>query len=66
MATADHFYPVSKYPNLKKNPRNLLVSCYSCNNQKKDKIWDKSKIKYPYEDGYLCEPEGEIKGDVVS
>tara|TARA_R110002153_G_C13308768_1_gene496245 strand:+ start:2387 stop:2746 length:360 start_codon:yes stop_codon:yes gene_type:complete len=47
VATVDHFYPKSKYDNLKKNKDNFVVSCYSCNNIKKDNLWEIVKIKYP-------------------
>lgn len=47
MATADHFYPASKYPNLKQEEKNLIVSCYECNYKKKDKIFEVEKINFP-------------------
>jgi len=47
VATVDHFYPKSKYDYLKKNKDNLVVSCYGCNNKKKDVLWEVEKIKYP-------------------
>ena len=49
VATVDHFYPKSKYKNLKKDKSNLIVSCYGCNNEKKYTVWDISKIKYPFD-----------------
>lgn len=48
VATVDHFYPKSKYEDLKMNEDNFVVSCYSCNSQKEDKIWPKENIKYPF------------------
>lgn len=47
VATVDHFYPKSKYDNLKMDVNNFIISCYKCNNNKKDEIWDVNKIKYP-------------------
>jgi 5-methylcytosine-specific restriction endonuclease McrA len=47
VATVDHFLPSSKYQNLKKDPNNFVVSCYSCNNKKRDDIWEVETIKYP-------------------
>jgi 5-methylcytosine-specific restriction endonuclease McrA len=47
VATVDHFYPKSKYQSLKKDKDNLVVSCYSCNNKKKDMLWEVEKIEYP-------------------
>lgn len=47
VATADHFYPKSLYDKLKQNKNNLIVSCYMCNNNKSDKIWEIGEIKYP-------------------
>ena len=47
VATVDHFYPKSKYKDLKKNKDNLVISCYDCNNKKKDVLWDVEKIKHP-------------------
>ena len=40
VATVDHFYPKSKYKDLKKNKDNLVISCYDCNNNKKYVLWD--------------------------
>jgi 5-methylcytosine-specific restriction endonuclease McrA len=47
VATVDHFYPKSKYNDLKMDENNFIISCYSCNSQKKDKIWPKESVKYP-------------------
>lgn len=47
VATVDHFYPKSRYENLKKDKNNLIVSCYGCNNKKKDSVWGIEKIKHP-------------------
>lgn len=48
MATADHFLPKNEYPQLSFTISNMLVCCDKCNQNKKDHIWDKSKIKFPY------------------
>lgn len=50
VATVDHFYPKSKYQDLKQEEKNLVVSCYSCNNKKKDMLWEIEKIKHPLND----------------
>lgn len=47
VATVDHFLPKSKYDHLKTNGVNLVISCHSCNNKKKDEIWSTNRIKYP-------------------
>ena len=47
VATVDHFYPKSKYQGLKREEKNFIVSCYSCNNKKKDTLWSLDDIKYP-------------------
>jgi len=47
VATVDHFYPKSKYKELKKNEKNFIISCYKCNNKKRDKLWEIEKIKFP-------------------
>jgi 5-methylcytosine-specific restriction endonuclease McrA len=47
VATADHFYPKSKYNNLKMEEKNMIVSCYSCNNNKKDGVCSVETIKHP-------------------
>jgi 5-methylcytosine-specific restriction endonuclease McrA len=47
VATVDHFYPKSKYDDLKMEENNFIISCHSCNNEKKDKLWPKDKIKFP-------------------
>ena len=46
VATVDHFLPKSQYPDLAKEPTNLIVCCDSCNNKKGDKLWEESTIKY--------------------
>lgn len=55
VATVDHFYPKSKYEDLKKDKRNFIISCYSCNNKKKDDIWDFNEIKFPLSDDKITE-----------
>ena len=47
MATADHFYPKSKYENLKQIEDNLVVCCHNCNNKKGDNLWSVKEIKFP-------------------
>lgn len=47
VATVDHFYPKSKYSDLKMEENNFVISCHDCNSEKKDKLWPKEKIKYP-------------------
>ena len=47
VATVDHFYPKSKYEHLKQVENNFIISCYKCNNKKKDKLWETEEIKYP-------------------
>jgi len=46
VATIDHFLPKSQYPELSKDPKNLLVACHSCNNKKGDTIVEKTEIKF--------------------
>lgn len=48
MATADHFQPKSLFPHLALDTENLRVCCFKCNQKKKDKIWAKNMIKFPY------------------
>lgn len=48
MATVDHFLPASQNPDLKRDVNNFVVCCHSCNQVKKDNIWDKDTIKHPY------------------
>ena len=48
MATVDHFLPRATYPELAKDYDNLKVCCHKCNQEKKDDIWDKSTLKFPY------------------
>lgn len=48
MATVDHFLPKSQFPELARDFNNLKVCCYKCNQDKKDDIWDKTTLKYPY------------------
>lgn len=48
MATVDHFLPRATYPELAKDYDNLKVCCHKCNQKKKDDIWDKSTLKFPY------------------
>jgi 5-methylcytosine-specific restriction endonuclease McrA len=48
MATADHFHPKAKYPELAKEFSNLKVCCYKCNQDKKDDEWDKLTLKFAY------------------
>lgn len=47
MATADHFYPKSKYDSIKQDGRNIVVSCHDCNNKKQDDLWSVDMIKFP-------------------
>jgi len=47
MATVDHFYPSSKYEELRMNEDNFIVSCDSCNSKKRDVLWEVESIKYP-------------------
>lgn len=37
LATIDHFFPVSKYPELWSLPENFQVACYKCNQKKSNK-----------------------------
>jgi 5-methylcytosine-specific restriction endonuclease McrA len=46
VATADHFYPKSKYPELAKVKSNMIVSCHDCNSNKKDDVISEEEIKY--------------------
>lgn len=48
MATVDHFFPKSKYPNLIFEKNNFLVACSKCNSKKGDEMCDVSMIKHPY------------------
>lgn len=48
MATVDHFLPRAVYPELAKEYDNLKVCCHKCNQKKKDDIWDKSTLNFPY------------------
>jgi 5-methylcytosine-specific restriction endonuclease McrA len=47
VATVDHFYPKSRYNELKMDENNFVISCYSCNSEKKDRVWPKESIKFP-------------------
>ena len=47
VATVDHFYPKSKYRHLERDTDNFIVSCYDCNNKKKDDIWLVEEIEFP-------------------
>jgi DNA-directed RNA polymerase subunit RPC12/RpoP len=47
VATVDHFYPKSKFEELKKDKKNFVVSCYSCNSKKRDNLWDYQEIRFP-------------------
>lgn len=47
VATVDHFYPSSRYPELKKDMKNFVVACYKCNSNKKDDLWEVETIKHP-------------------
>lgn len=63
VATVDHFYPSSKYPDLKKDEKNFVVACYSCNGNKKDSLWEVETIEYPRDEtikDLLIEINGEI------
>jgi 5-methylcytosine-specific restriction endonuclease McrA len=53
VATVDHFYPKSKYKSLKREEENFIVSCYNCNNKKKDNLWEINKIKYPLDNNKI-------------
>ena len=53
VATIDHFYPKSKYENLKRNEDNLVVSCHDCNTKKKDMLWDLDKLKFPIKENKI-------------
>ncbi len=46
MATADHFLPKSKYPELVADRKNLRVACYHCNSKKGSEEWEEN---YPYD-----------------
>ncbi len=53
VATIDHFYPKSKYEDLKRNEDNLVVSCHGCNTKKKDILWDFDKLKFPIKENKI-------------
>jgi 5-methylcytosine-specific restriction endonuclease McrA len=55
VATVDHFYPKSKYEELKKDEKNFVISCYSCNNKKRDELWEIKKIKFPIKETKIKE-----------
>jgi 5-methylcytosine-specific restriction endonuclease McrA len=55
VATVDHFYPKSKFEYLKKEEKNFVISCYECNNKKRDKLWEIEKIKYPLNNNKIIE-----------
>lgn len=55
VATVDHFYPKSKFNDLKRDEKNFVVSCYGCNSNKKDSIWSINEIKYPINKNKLVE-----------
>lgn len=55
VATVDHFYPKSKFGQLKRDEKNFIVSCYNCNSQKKDNIWSVNEIKFPIKKEKLVE-----------
>ena len=46
MATVDHFFPKSKYPELANEETNFIVSCSHCNENKKDGIWSENDVKF--------------------
>ena len=46
MATVDHFLPKSKYPDLANEETNFIVACSTCNETKKDDLWEEETIKY--------------------
>ena len=46
MATVDHFLPRSKYPDLTSEETNFIVACSTCNEKKKDDIWEVETIKH--------------------
>ena len=47
VATVDHFYPSSRYPDLRQDENNFDVACQTCNGNKKDDIWEVETIVYP-------------------
>ena len=55
VATVDHFYPKSKYKGLKQNEKNFIISCYKCNNKKRDTLWEIEKIKFPLNNNKIIE-----------
>lgn len=57
VATVDHFYPKSKFSDLKKEEKNFVISCHSCNNKKKDKLWETKEIKFPLEENKIIQLE---------
>jgi 5-methylcytosine-specific restriction endonuclease McrA len=46
MATADHFWPSSIWPNLEFDMNNLVVSCEKCNKRKSNKIYATECLQY--------------------
>lgn len=48
VATTAHFIPLSAAPHLALEESNCLVACEACNKKKKNHIWPKESIKYPY------------------
>ena len=40
---------------LKKEEKNFVISCYECNNKKRDKLWEIEKIKYPLNNNKITE-----------
>ena len=53
VATVDHFYPKSKFDDLKKEEKNFVIACYSCNNKKRDNLWETNEIKFPLEENKI-------------
>jgi len=50
ICTTDHFYPKGSYPHLAEDSSNLIISCFKCNNNKGEKIYDENRIAYIYDD----------------
>lgn len=50
VATVDHFYPSSKYKQLKKEHDNFVIACQKCNGNKGNDIWEIDTIKFPRND----------------
>ena len=48
LATTDHFFPKKDFPHLAKEPGNFVVCCDSCNSKKRERVVNKSAIKFPY------------------